>query len=32
VLRTESKVPESKCSGGTSCSNCPMRGKCSHGQ
>lgn len=32
VLRTQSKVPESKCSGGSSCSNCPMRGKCSHGQ
>lgn len=31
VLQTESKVPESKCSGGSSCSNCPIRGKCSRG-
>ncbi len=31
VLKTESKVPESKCSGGSSCSTCPMRGNCSHG-
>ena len=31
VLRTESRVPESKCSGGSSCGSCPMRGKCSHG-
>jgi thioredoxin-like negative regulator of GroEL len=30
VLNTESKVPESKCSGGSSCSTCPMRGNCSH--
>lgn len=32
VLRTQSKVPESKCSGGSSCSSCPMRGNCSHGK
>jgi tetratricopeptide (TPR) repeat protein len=31
VLQTESKVPESKCSGGSSCSTCPMRGNCAHG-
>lgn len=30
VLKTQSKVPESKCSGGSSCSSCPMRGNCSH--
>jgi tetratricopeptide (TPR) repeat protein len=30
VLETQSKVPESKCSGGSSCSNCPMRGGCQH--
>ena len=30
VLQTKSKVPESKCSGGSSCSTCPMRGNCSH--
>ena len=28
VLRTESKVPESKCSGGSKCAGCPMRGGC----
>ncbi len=28
ALATESKVSESECSGGTSCSTCPMRGKC----
>ncbi|MBN1912718.1 MAG: tetratricopeptide repeat protein [Pirellulales bacterium] len=28
VLRTKSKVAESKCSGGSSCAGCPMRGKC----
>jgi tetratricopeptide (TPR) repeat protein len=28
VLRTESKVPESKCSGGSSCGSCPMRSGC----
>ena len=32
VLQTKSKVPESKCSGGSSCSTCPMRGNCSHDQ
>ncbi len=31
ALKTESKVPESKCSGGSSCSSCPMRGACAHG-
>ncbi len=29
ALQTESKVKESSCSGGTRCSTCPMRGKCS---
>jgi tetratricopeptide (TPR) repeat protein len=29
VLQTESKVPESKCSGGSRCAGCPMRGQCS---
>jgi len=28
VQQTKSKVVESKCSGGSSCSGCPMRGKC----
>lgn len=28
VLETESKVPESECSGGSSCSSCPRRGQC----
>ncbi len=28
VLKTESKLPESKCSGGSSCAGCPMRGQC----
>ena len=28
VMKTESKVPESKCSGGSSCAGCPMRGQC----
>jgi tetratricopeptide (TPR) repeat protein len=32
VLQTESKVPESKCSGGSNCANCPNRGKCQHSQ
>jgi len=32
VLRTESKVPESKCSGGSSCAGCPMRGQCPSSQ
>jgi len=31
VMQTVSKVPESKCSGGSSCSTCPMRGNCAHG-
>ncbi|NLX95912.1 MAG: hypothetical protein GXY83_07035 [Rhodopirellula sp.] len=31
VLQTESKVPESKCSGGSGCSGCPMRGNCGKG-
>ncbi len=29
ALKTESKVKESKCSGGSSCGNCPSRGGCS---
>ena len=29
ALKTESKVQESSCSGGSSCAGCPMRGKCS---
>jgi tetratricopeptide (TPR) repeat protein len=32
ALATVSKVPESKCSGGSSCAGCPNRGKCAHGQ
>ncbi len=32
VLKTKSKVPESKCSGGTTCAGCPMRGKCPSSQ
>jgi tetratricopeptide (TPR) repeat protein len=32
VLKTESDVPESKCSGGAGCAGCPMRGKCAQGQ
>lgn len=28
-LKTESKVKESSCSGGSSCAGCPMRGQCS---
>lgn len=32
VLKTASKVPESKCSGGTTCAGCPMRGKCPSSQ
>jgi thioredoxin-like negative regulator of GroEL len=32
ALQTESKVPESKCSGGSSCATCPMRGKCASGE
>ncbi len=30
ALQTQSKAPESKCSGGSSCATCPMRGNCSH--
>ena len=29
VLDTKSKIPESKCSGGSKCAGCPMRKKCS---
>lgn len=32
ALKTESKLPESKCSGGSSCAGCPMRGKCPKSQ
>lgn len=32
ALATPSKVAESKCSGGSSCSTCPMRGTCEHDQ
>jgi hypothetical protein len=32
VMETESKVPESKCSGGSSCAGCPMRGTCPKSQ
>ena len=32
ALKTPSKVPESKCSGGKSCAGCPMRGKCPSSQ
>ncbi len=32
VLQTKSKVAESKCSGGSKCAGCPMRGKCSSGR
>jgi thioredoxin-like negative regulator of GroEL len=32
VLKTESQVPESKCSGGRSCAGCPMSGKCPKSQ
>lgn len=28
ALEAESKIPESKCSGGSGCAGCPMRGKC----
>lgn len=28
ALKTESKVQESRCSGGSSCASCPMRGNC----
>jgi tetratricopeptide (TPR) repeat protein len=32
ALETKSKVPESKCSGGSSCAGCPMSGKCPKSQ
>ncbi len=32
VLKTVSKIPESKCSGGRTCAGCPMRGKCPSSQ
>ncbi|NQU25028.1 MAG: hypothetical protein HQ567_27395 [Candidatus Nealsonbacteria bacterium] len=32
VLETKSKIAESKCSGGSSCAGCPMRGKCPSSQ
>ena len=32
VLQTKSKVPESKCSGGSKCAGCPMRGQCGKSQ
>jgi len=32
VLEAKSKVAESPCSGGTRCSNCPMRGQCPSSQ
>ena len=32
VLTTESKIAESKCSGGSSCAGCPMRGQCASSQ
>jgi len=32
VLKTQSKVAESKCSGGSSCAGCPMRAKCPKSQ
>ncbi len=32
ALKTESKVTESKCSGGSSCGSCPMRGNCDTGK
>ena len=31
ALQVTSKVPESQCSGGTSCGNCPLRGNCAKG-
>jgi tetratricopeptide (TPR) repeat protein len=31
VMQTESKVVESKCSGGSSCAGCPMRSQCASG-
>ncbi|MFZ5833238.1 MAG: hypothetical protein ACOY3P_24380 [Planctomycetota bacterium] len=32
ALNAVSKVPESKCSGGSSCASCPMAGKCAASQ
>jgi hypothetical protein len=32
AISAESKLPESKCSGGKSCAGCPMRGNCPHSQ
>jgi Flp pilus assembly protein TadD len=32
ALETASKVPESKCSSGSSCAGCPMRGDCPSGE
>lgn len=32
VLQTKSTIPESKCSGGSRCAGCPMRGQCSDSQ
>jgi hypothetical protein len=32
ALKTDSKVAESSCSGGSSCGSCPMRGSCSGGE
>jgi tetratricopeptide (TPR) repeat protein len=32
ALETKSKMPESKCSGGSGCAGCPMSGKCPHSQ
>ncbi len=32
ALETKSAIAESKCSGGSGCSGCPMRGKCAHGE
>ncbi len=32
VLQTGSKIAESKCSGGSGCANCPMRGNCQQPQ
>jgi thioredoxin-like negative regulator of GroEL len=32
VMKTKSKLPESKCSGGSSCAGCPMSGKCPKSQ
>lgn len=32
AMATESKIPESTCSGGKSCAGCPNRGKCAKGE